>query len=191
MSESVDGLEKTEQVQGQEQGQKQVQPSTRKQFKSSTRLVLLVILGIVLFGSIVSSMVYLIMQDQSFYRQQANQPIAIDNAPNQPNAPPIYYYFKPPFIANFADDASNRYLQVEIQVMTRSKQVIQAIKYHEPLIKNNILLLLSHQNADELKTREGREALNQKVLIELQRILTEQTGKPGVEAVYFSSFLLQ
>jgi flagellar FliL protein len=39
--------------------------------------------------------------------------------------------------------------------------------------------------------RDGKEQLRQECLKEIQRILTKETGKPGVEDVLFTSFVVQ
>jgi flagellar protein FliL len=54
-----------------------------------------------------------------------------------------------------------------------------------------LLLLLGQQKYLEMETREGKEALQNSVLGEVQRIITAETGKPGVEAVFFTTFVMQ
>jgi flagellar FliL protein len=53
------------------------------------------------------------------------------------------------------------------------------------------LLLFGQQHAFDLSSRAGKETLQAKALAEIQRVLKEETGSPGIEAVYFSSFVIQ
>ncbi|VAX05680.1 hypothetical protein MNBD_GAMMA19-792, partial [hydrothermal vent metagenome] len=38
---------------------------------------------------------------------------------------------------------------------------------------------------------EGKETLREEALEVVQQILEEETGDPGIEAVYFTSFVMQ
>ncbi|MBB5016722.1 flagellar basal body-associated FliL family protein [Rehaibacterium terrae] len=108
-------------------------------------------------------------------------------------APPaaIYHALEPAFVVNLADRDLDRYLQVEVQVMTRDASVIPALEAHMPLIRNRLLLLFGQQHADQLRSREDKERLQEEALAELQAILAEVAGKPGIEAVYFTNFVTQ
>nr|WP_281379698.1 flagellar basal body-associated FliL family protein [Rehaibacterium terrae] len=98
---------------------------------------------------------------------------------------------EPAFVVNLADRDLDRYLQVEVQVMTRDASVIPALEAHMPLIRNRLLLLFGQQHADQLRSREDKERLQEEALAELQAILAEVAGKPGIEAVYFTNFVTQ
>ena len=52
-------------------------------------------------------------------------------------------------------------------------------------------LFRSSQTYDSVSTLEGKEALREEALSVIQEILEEETGDPGVEAVYFTSFVMQ
>lgn len=109
-----------------------------------------------------------------------------------PKAEAIYMPLEPQFIVNFGGESEQvRFLQTMIEVMARDKKTINAVTKHMPAIRNNIVLLLSSQTYASLSTQKGKEELRAKVLAEVQRILKEQTGEPGVEAVYFTAFVMQ
>jgi flagellar FliL protein len=109
----------------------------------------------------------------------------------KPKAPPQYLPLEPAFTVNLEDPEMSRFLQVEMQVMAREADALAAVQQHAPRIRNALLLLLGQQRVADLGTREGKEKLQAAVLAEIQKILTEETGKPGVEAVYFTSFVMQ
>jgi flagellar FliL protein len=52
-------------------------------------------------------------------------------------------------------------------------------------------MLFGGTDSGDLRTREGKEKLRADVLAELQKILTDETGEPGVEQVFFTSFVMQ
>lgn len=103
------------------------------------------------------------------------------------------YYFSldPAFIVNFTGKSRARFLQVNIEGMTRDETVKEKITKHIPQVRNNIILLLSSKTHDELNTPAGKESLRKEVLKEIQDILVAETGKEGVEDVYFTSFVMQ
>lgn len=107
------------------------------------------------------------------------------------NAPEIYHTLHPNFVVNFQYPKRERYLQVSVEVMARSEEVIDAVKKHMPVIRNSLVMLFGSQDAQELRSREGKEALRQEVLGEIQRVLEERIGSPGVEEAYFTSFVMQ
>jgi flagellar FliL protein len=105
-----------------------------------------------------------------------------------------YFSLDPAFVVNFQEQEHRgraRFLQVTIDAMTRDEAVLDAIKTHMPVIRNNLVLLLSRQTYEELVPHEGKERLRAEALAEIQSVLQEQIGKPGVEAVYFTSFVMQ
>jgi flagellar FliL protein len=60
-----------------------------------------------------------------------------------------------------------------------------------PRIRNNLLMLFSAQRCADVRDRAGREKLQAAALKEVQDVLQAETGKPGVEALYFTSFVTQ
>jgi flagellar FliL protein len=109
----------------------------------------------------------------------------------KPKGPAEYVALEPPFVVNFQHEGVIRYLQVSVEAMARDQQVIEDVKHHMPAIRNDLVLLFSSQNYETVSTREGKEKLRAEVLADIRRLLEENTGKPGVEAVYFTSFVIQ
>lgn len=120
----------------------------------------------------------------------AHDKAAADAAPKG-KAPAIYLSLTPAFVVNLEDTEALRYMQVDLEIMTRNPKAIEDAKAHMPRIRNSLLLLFGQQHALDLATRQGKESLQAKALAEIQRVLTEETGSPGIEAVYFSSFVIQ
>jgi flagellar FliL protein len=105
--------------------------------------------------------------------------------------PAVYFAFEPPLIVNFEDTQAVRFLQVQIEVLTRDPKVVDALKLHSPVIRNNLLMLMNGRDYRPLMTREGKEALRQECLTEVQRVLKKETGQPGIEDLFFTSFVVQ
>ena len=95
------------------------------------------------------------------------------------------------FTVNFRQGDGTRFLQITMTALARSEEVVNAIKKHEPAIRNNLLLLLGGQDPTALRTRQGKEELRKMVLKEVQTILEKRTGNKGVEEIFFIGFVMQ
>lgn len=106
-------------------------------------------------------------------------------------APPLYQTMEPSFVVNLDEADHARFLQVQVEVMARESEALEAVGRYNPRIRNALLMLFSQQHVAELGSREGKEKLQASVLAEIQNVLRDETGHPGVEAVYFTSFVMQ
>lgn len=107
------------------------------------------------------------------------------------SGPALYQTMQPAFIVNLADEQASRYLQVEMEAMSHDSKSLDDLKTHMPHIRNSLLLLLGQRRATDLVARADKEKLQAEVLAEVRRIMEKETGKPGIDAVYFTSFVMQ
>ena len=104
---------------------------------------------------------------------------------------PIYIPLTPPFVVNLENQEQVSFLQVEIEVMTYDPKVEEALKIHAARIRGELLLLLGSKQYHEISNIEGKRKLSQEAIAEIQKILQE-TGTTGtVQALYFTSFVMQ
>ena len=104
----------------------------------------------------------------------------------------IYYKFDPAFVVNFGSDGNTRYLQITLEAMSREQSVIDEIKNNEPAIRNDLVLLYSAQQPEALLAPEGKEKLRAATLDAVRKTIAAEGAKPeAVEAVYFTSFVIQ
>jgi flagellar FliL protein len=110
-------------------------------------------------------------------------------------APPVYFPMDPPMVVSFQDAGTIRFLQVAVELMARDEKVMEQVQTHMPVIRNNLLMLLGGQTLTTLTNRDDKEELRRQALAEVQRILKENaTGTkegPGIEDLYFTSFVVQ
>ncbi|MET0292690.1 MAG: flagellar basal body-associated FliL family protein [Steroidobacteraceae bacterium] len=110
----------------------------------------------------------------------------------EPKLPAEYIAMDPPFVVNFDNSTSAKFLQVTVQMMTRSHEMAEFIKGHDPVIRNDLLLMFGAQKVEEVSTREGKEKLRQEALEAIRAIIKNEGGEPEkLEAVYFTSFVMQ
>ena len=109
----------------------------------------------------------------------------------EPLGEPRYLDLNPPFLVNFEMEGKLRYLQVSMSAMSREESALELLQAHMPHVRNNVLMILSEQKLDTILTSEAKETLRETILKEMQFVLTQVSGEPGVEAVYFTSFVMQ
>lgn len=105
--------------------------------------------------------------------------------------PAIYFPLKPPIIVNFQARGRQRFMQVDVSLMTRENDVIEVIERHMPMLRNTLILKFGAQEYEEIQTEEGREILRQDALKDLQEIMKKEIGKPGIEKLLFTNLVLQ
>ena len=104
-----------------------------------------------------------------------------------------YLELQPTFVTNFGFEESGRlsYLKADVSVRIASLEGETALKYHLPLLRDAIVLLLSRQPESTVASSEGREQLRQDALEELNALITEEEGEPYIKELFFTNFILQ
>jgi len=114
-----------------------------------------------------------------------------DEQESEVKGDPVYQPLGSDFVIRFKKGGGARLLQISISTLTYDAEVVEAVKKHTPMIRNNLLLLLSAKKPTELKTPEGKESLRQEVLESVQKVIEDQLGKKGVEQVFFTALVMQ
>jgi len=102
----------------------------------------------------------------------------------------VYYAIDPPLVVNFEEGSAVRFLQITMEVMAHDEKAIESVQKNIPLIRNNLLLLMSNRNYQSLMSREGKEKLRQEALSEIEAV-QKKTGGPDVDDLLFTSFVVQ
>jgi flagellar FliL protein len=77
-----------------------------------------------------------------------------------------------------------------MEVMAKDQKGIDSVQKNIPLIRNNLLLLMSNRDYQSLMSREGKEKLRQEALVEIRAVQKKQGGD-DIEDVLFTSFVVQ
>ena len=112
-------------------------------------------------------------------------------APAKP-APAQYLALEPAFVVNLNGSFDGpRYLQLEVQLMTRDPIALVDLTTHVPAIRAHLLMLFSQVSAEQIADRAGREKLQAEALAEVQKLMTAETGKKAADEILFTSFVTQ
>lgn len=105
--------------------------------------------------------------------------------------PERYLALDPAFVVNFRDEQAVRYLQVGVSLMSHDQAALDAAREASPVIRNALVMLFSGQSYEGLIDAAGKQKLQAQALAAVQKIVSERTGKPGIDALYFTSFVMQ
>ena len=171
--------------------------------KSGMMKIILIAVGATVFLGINGAMTYFLTQSASNNAAppavESEQATSDDGdhdggdgeAGDEKKGESIYFKFDPAFIVNFQAGEELRFLQVELEVMAHDQAAISAVEQHMPVLRNNLIVLFSSQDFTTISTRVGKERIRAQVLSEIQKILREKIGNPGIEEVYFTAFVMQ
>jgi len=104
--------------------------------------------------------------------------------------PSLYYAIDPPLVVNFEDGSAVRFLQISMEIAAHDEKAIESVQKNIPLIRNNLLLLMSNRNYQSMMPREGKDKFRQEALAEI-RAVQKKEGSPDVDDVLFTSFVVQ
>jgi flagellar FliL protein len=120
-------------------------------------------------------------------------PVVVAGKKDEKSGPPkpaVYYAIDPPLVVNFEDGSAVRFLQISMEIMAHDEKAIDSVQKNNPVIRNNLLLLMSNRNYQSLMSREGKEKLRQEALTEI-RAVQKKEGSPDVDDLLFTSFVVQ
>ncbi len=111
---------------------------------------------------------------------------------SDPGKPALFAPLHPPLVINFkSNDGESHFMQLTLEVMARDQAVIDEVKNHAAVIRNSLILMYGNVDYETVVTREGKEQMLADALAEIRTILEAETGKTDVEAVYFTSLIIQ
>jgi flagellar FliL protein len=102
----------------------------------------------------------------------------------------LYFAIDPPLVVNFEDGSVVRFLQITMEVMAHDQKTIDSLQRNLPVIRNNLLLLMSNRNYQSLMSREGKDKLRAEALAEIREVQKKQGGG-DVDDLLFTTFVVQ
>ncbi|MDT4331699.1 flagellar basal body-associated FliL family protein [Methylomonas sp. MED-D] len=100
-----------------------------------------------------------------------------------------YLEMKPAFTVNLAEP--KKYLLLNVQLLVEGAEPVEKIKKHMPLLRHEMIMMLSGLHAADLQTMEQREGLRLKTKEMITGLLTKIQNPDGFRDVFFSEFLIQ
>ena len=102
-----------------------------------------------------------------------------------------YYNVQPEFVVNFQGKSRVKFLMIEMAVATHDEEVVPVLEEHDPEVRNALLDLLSEQNAEVLKTAEGKQALRDDAIVRIDEIVGRYYRTERVHDVFITRLVMQ
>ena len=83
------------------------------------------------------------------------------------------------------------FLQLKADLLIEDENSEALITTHLPAIRHELIVLLSEQNARDMKSPAKREEVRQIATAQIKEMMIELTGNEDISDVLFSSFLVQ
>ncbi|MCP4392355.1 MAG: hypothetical protein GY802_28950, partial [Gammaproteobacteria bacterium] len=83
------------------------------------------------------------------------------------------------------------FLQISADVLISDEDSESTIKTHIPAIRHSLIMLLSEQNAKDIKSPSKREEIRQQATARVKGLIADLSGSQDVSDVLFSSILVQ
>lgn len=103
----------------------------------------------------------------------------------------LYYDLGKPLVVDFSKSESARFVSISLSFLVEGADTVEALKKNEPMIRNNLLMLINAQGVENLKTKEGKDKLRAAILAEVKGVLEKMAGKSQVKEIFFTSFVMQ
>lgn len=105
----------------------------------------------------------------------------------------VYHEFHPNFVVNIFDKSTDRtrFLAIDLAASAPEQADIDALKKHMPAMRNDLIMLFSSQDVDQLHSVEGKETLRKQTLEVVRKVMEQKYGEPAIDDVYFNKFVIQ
>lgn len=109
--------------------------------------------------------------------------------PDESAGPVIEYVeMKPKFTVNLAEP--KKYLLLNVQLLVEGAEHVEKVKKHMPVLRHEMIMMLSGMHVADLQTMEQREALRLKTKQMITDLLVKIQNSDGFRDVFFSEFLV-
>lgn len=154
--------------------------------KPSKKPLIILILAVVISLAAGAGGMFFFMQHQVEHK--------VEEACAEPPPPvitTIYNELSKPLVVNFPQNSSVRLVKITLSIAAGDEETIAVLKKNEPMIMNNLLMLISGQNTDELKTHEGKVALRNAIFDDVSAMLEKTSPGSEIKEIFFTSLIMQ
>ncbi len=103
-----------------------------------------------------------------------------------------YYTMEPEITTNFITEGRKLgFINIRVDLMVDDPSLIQMLEYHQPLIRDTIIEVLSQENEVRVKSLSGREAIRKACLEKVNEMLLAETNQKILADLLFTKYLYQ
>jgi flagellar FliL protein len=153
--------------------------------KSPKKLIIMIVAALILVAA-GGGVTFFLMKEDSSKGENAEH---VDEATG--HAEKLYFDMSKPIVVDFPKGASVQHGRITVSMLVEGAETIAVLKKNEPMIRNNLLMLIGAQDPANLNTREGKELLGKAMLDNVTAVLVKMAGKGKVNEIFFTSFVMQ
>lgn len=105
-----------------------------------------------------------------------------------------YFGFEPDITTNFVRSGDQRnlgYIRVSIDIMVPTTQDLKIVEYHQALLRDAFIRILSTESEGRVRSLNGREEIRIACLEAARALILRETGKDLVLDLIFTKYLYQ
>jgi len=152
--------------------------------KSPKKLIMMIVAALILVAA-GGGVTFLLMKEDSSKGEKA------ENVEAAVHAEKLYFDISKPIVVDFPKGAAVQHGRITVSMLVEGAETIAVLKKNEPMIRNNLLMLIGAQAPESLNTREGKELLGKAMLDDVSAVLVKMAGKGKVDEIFFTSFVMQ
>lgn len=158
--------------------------------KSPKKLIIIIIAAVCLLAA-GGGAVFFFMKGNSSKEEKVEQ--AVEEDESVVSAEKLYFDMNKPLVVDFPKGSAVKHGRITISMLVEGAETIAVLKKNEPMIQNNLLMLVGAQDSTALNTHEGKEALRTAMLDDVNSVIKKMAGKGQgqVDEIFFTSFVMQ
>jgi len=156
--------------------------------KKSPKKLIIIIVGVVILLAGGGGAAYFLMKGDSSKGEK------VEHAEEDDSAVPaekLYFDMSKPIVVDFPQGSEAKHGRITLSMLVEGAESIDVLKKNEPMIRNNLLMLIGAQDSSVLNTREGKDMLRKAMLDDVTAVLIKMAGKGQVKEIFFTSFVMQ
>lgn len=154
--------------------------------KSLKKIIIMIIAAVILLAAGGGVTFFLIKGDSSGGKAEH-----VDEEEAAVHVEKLYFDMSKPIVIDFPKGSVAQHGRITVSMLVEGAEAIGVLKKNEPMIRNNLLMLIGAQDAANLNTREGKEMLRKAMLDDVTAVLVKMEGKGQVKEIFFTSFVMQ
>jgi flagellar FliL protein len=155
--------------------------------KSPKKLIIMIVAAIILLAAGGGVTFFLMKGDSS----NGGKDEHADEDEAGVHAEKLYFDMSKPIVVDFPKGAAVQHGRITVSMLVEGAETIEVLKKNEPMMRNNLLMLIGAQDPASLNTREGKELLGKAMLDDVTAVLVKMAGKGQVNQIFFTSFVMQ
>ncbi len=155
--------------------------------KSLKKLIIMIVAGVLLLAG-GGGITFFLMKGDASKKEKVEQ---VEGDESAVPVEKLYFDISKPIVIDFPKGSAVQHGRITVSMLVEGAETAEVLKKNEPMIRNNLLMLVGAQDSNVLNTREGKEALRKAMLDDVTAVLIKMAGKGKVDEIFFTSFVMQ